>query len=201
MVDPVVTTFDPATVLSAYSGQIVLVALSLISTVAMLWKTSRDQKYSMEMIKLQHDIDAADRREKAALEKAERIEAASNLQTRVVTEASNVQNQLHTTANTLRDRADALSLKADVTKIEAREDSRRLTDDQTNVLTAAIENSKTFVADKADAAYHEANSINEKLKALSQAHLQQGELLNKLFEMLQQASVLPPLSSNDKVHK
>jgi len=175
-----------SSVLATYSGQIVLVLVSLISTLAMLWKTSRDQKYAMEMIKLQHDMDAADRREKAALEKAERIEVAAKLQTQVVTEASNVQNQLHAAANSLRDRTDALAMKTDIHKIEVREDTQRIANDQTNVLTQAIEQSKNYVADKADAAYHEANGVNEKLKALSQANLKQGELLQKLFEIVQQ---------------
>ncbi len=169
---------------SSLTGQIVIVLLSVISTGAMLWKTSRDQKHALELIRLNHEVDASNRREQAALDRADRETAAAAIRERMVVDAAAVQVQLHTSANAVRDRVEAAAARADTAKAETREDTRTALALQTAELTAAIESAKLFTAGKADAAYDVGNHVNDKLQKLNEAHAAQGEILRHLLEIL-----------------
>ncbi len=165
----------------AAQSQWVIVLLAVISTSAMLWKSSRDQKHALELIRLQHDVDAADRREQAQRERAERESIAASVRERMMTDASNVQNQLHVSANAVRDRVEAAAVRADIAKIEIRDDARTGLAAQTLELKAAIDAASQFTAQKADAAYHESNNVNTKLEKLHEAHHAQGLILEQLL--------------------
>ncbi len=165
----------------AAQSQWVIVALAVISTSAMLWKSSRDQKHALELIRLQHEVDASDRREQAGREQAERQAIAASVRERMMTDASNVQNQLHASANSVRDRVEQAAVRADIAKIEIRDDARTGLAAQTLELKAAIEAASQFTAQKADAAYHESNNVNTKLEKLHEAHHAQGLVLEQLL--------------------
>lgn len=177
---------------STLAGQAVLVILTIISTLAMLWKTSRDQKHSLDMMRLQRELDAADRREQSATDRAKQEQSASAIRERLITDAAAVQVQLHTSANAVRDRVDAVASRTDGIKTELKEDSRFVVALQTQELKVAIEAAKMFTADKADAAYRESNDVNRKLKELHEAHAAQGEILRRLLDMLSRGVVVPP---------
>jgi hypothetical protein len=162
----------------------------------MLWKTTRDQRHALELIRLQHDVDAADRREKAAIDRMDREAAASAIREKLTTDAAAMQTQLHVTANAVRDRVELVAQRADVAKIELRDETRQqgvvqaaALVAQTAELKASIEAAKVFTADKATEAYHEANDVNEKLKKLHEAHAAQGEILKRLLTLLTQHEV------------
>ncbi len=176
----------------AAQSQWVIVLLAVISTSAMLWKSSRDQKHALELIRLQHDVDAADRREQAQRERAERESIAASVRERMMTDASNVQNQLHVSANAVRDRVEAAAVRADIAKIEIRDDARTGLAAQTLELKAAIEAASQFTAQKADAAYHESNNVNTKLEKLHEAHHAQGLVLEQLLAQVVATGTLRP---------
>jgi hypothetical protein len=172
-------------------GQFTLIVLSLISTYALFWKTTRDQRHGLELIKMQHDLDAADRKAKAAEDRTEREAAASAIREKLTVDAAAMQTQLHVTANAVRDRVELVAQRADVAKMELRDETRQQGAAQTAALVAqttdlkaAIEAAKLFTAGKAEEAYHEANDVNNKLRKLHEAHAAQGEILQRLLTML-----------------
>ncbi len=170
---------DPATINPVYY----LLAL-LISTVGAMWKSGRDNRHTLDVIRVQHEVDAADRKQKADLDRSERELAASLIREKLSTDAATTQAQLHVTANGVRDRMDAVAVRADIAKIELRDDTRSTLAAQTVELKAAIEAAKLYTAEKADAAYHESNSVNTKLEKLHEAHHTQGLVLQQLLERL-----------------
>ncbi len=185
---------DPATTAAASSslmwqfivGQVVLVLLSIITTWTMLRKTSRDQTHALDVIKLQHEIDAADRREKAATERAERDANAASIRERLITDAASMQTAVHQTADSVRDRVDAVALRTDAAKLEIKDDTRVLVAAQTAELKAAIDAATRFTGDKTDAAIEAGNHLAEKFRA-------QGEVLRRLLEVIASTTTDPPV--------
>lgn len=159
--------------------------LSLVATAAMLWKTSRDQVHTLRVLQLQHEFDAADRLAKATAGKLERELSASSVRERLATEGALIQGRLADTAAQLRDRVDASAQEQRVYDIAQQASTKQAFDDQTVTLMEAIDKAKAFTADKADAAYHEANSVNVKLEKLHLAHTEQGRVLQQLLESLE----------------
>ncbi len=163
---------DPAAAVSALAqqsslvGYAVLVVLSILSTWAMLWKTSKDQTHQLRLIELNHKLDAADRREQAAIEKAERDAAAANIRQQLVNETSSLQTNV-------------------------KDDTRLVLALQTADLKAAIDSAKGFMADKAEAAFDAANDVNSKLRVLSEAHQRQGAVLERLLTEIARTSDFP----------
>ncbi len=172
-------------------GQIGVIVLSLISTYALFWKTTRDQRHALALIQMQHDLDASDRREKAATDRADREIAASAIREKLTVDAANLQTQLHVTANAVRDRLDGVAQRATVDKVELRDETRQQGTAQALALTAqtvelkaAIEAAMHFTAQKADLAYQESNHVNIKLQKLNEAHAMQGDILQRLLTLL-----------------
>jgi len=196
-------------------GQVVLVILSLISTAAMLWKTSRDQTHALELIRLNHEVDAANRIQQAAIDKADRELVAAALRERLLTDAAAVQTQLHASANAIRDRVEQVAVRTDVAKAETRvetkealaaqtaelrAESKDALAAQTAELRAAIEAAKVYTAEKADAAYDEANDVNQKLKKLHEAHAEQAAVLRNLVAVLSLNDRVGPIPPTDGGH-
>lgn len=191
----------PEYVSNTMIGQLVIVLVTLITSTATIIKTSRDQRHALERIKLQHDVDVAERRERAAIEKEERTAAASAIRERLVTDAAELQKELHRTSTQLQQRvdstrtelqtrvertADATRVHFDTTVAEIGMGAKSALDKQTDTLSQVIADARTTVSDKADAAYHEANTVNVKLEKLHQAHERQGKVLERLLEVIQQ---------------
>jgi hypothetical protein len=157
---------DPAVTVAPTSAQVWTIIASLLGTIlttaAMLWKTSHDQRHQLEMFRLQHQVDREDRQAKAQ-------EVAAT----VTREAGNVRDRLDVATTRLQDRVES-STKAKSDALDA----------QTAELRRSIEEAKVFTAQRADAAYHEANTVNQKLEKLHQAHERQGQVLQKLLEGL-----------------
>lgn len=168
---------DPAATLAqqppSLLGYGVLAFLSLLSTFAMLWKTSRDQTHQLKLIELNHKLDAADRAERAANEKAERAEASMNLRQQLANETNALQSHVVEQSATVKD------------------DTRLVLALQTADLKSAIDAAKGFMAERADAAYDAANDVNQKLRALNEAHREQGKVLERLLGELSRSSAFP----------
>lgn len=221
------TTLDPALVAATSTAtgmnQIVLIIISLLGTIvstgAMLWKTSRDQNFALakatadqahseKMFALQHQLDMHDRQSKAEAAIAAAAIAAGQVRERLASDAAATQQTVHQTALHVADKLSAQELTvknqldvqtevvkrqidsvAETVKHEAEVvlgaktiELQATADDRAKLLMEAVEAAKHFTADKADAAYHEANSINEKLSKANSRIEELYAILTKLME-------------------
>ena len=188
--DPNVANAANAAALS--TGQLWLLAASmfgtLVTTAAMLWKTSADQRHQIRLIELQHVADKATREAEAAnlaasvaasaIDVRDRMEAtAQRLQAHVDTTARDVRGRVEATAKDVRDRLEVGVVAVSTSATAA-------LGDQTQSLYRHIDAAKVFTAEKADKAYHEANNVNVKLEKLHEAHDRQGKILEQLLAAL-----------------
>jgi hypothetical protein len=173
-------------------GQIVLLVATLMGTIATIYKAGQnanmvlakqamDAQHQLDMLKLTHDNEVEDRREKAALDREERAALAA----RVDTAASTVRTRLDSAENAIAQQA--ATVRGDISttaagiaqRVEA--SAHEALDAQTVVITQKIDEAKTYTAQKADAAFHEANSVNKKIEMLGLAHEAQGRQIAELL--------------------
>ncbi len=166
-------------------GQCVLVLLALIA----LWKSSRDQKYQLAVFKLEHDAERIDRDVKAKDLAVTVQQTALLLRDRTDASAVRLQDKLEVAAKDVRDRVDFSAKdvrdRLDVSSTGLVLANQVALDTQTIALRHAIEEAKQYTAIRADAAYHEANSVNTKLEKLHVTHEKQGQVLQALLEVIQ----------------
>lgn len=191
-------------------GQLVIVALSVISTAAMLFKTGKDQKHAIEMMRVQHLLDREDRESSARLLRQEtRLTAAEQaarsgeqalaLRDRVDTSASKLETHVQATASHLQEQvvetATALQAKVDQTAVKVFTDAKKALTDQTAQISDAIEKAKVFTANKAHEAFEEANSVNRKIEMLHLENVAQAEILKDILLEIQKRDHIPKKGS------
>jgi hypothetical protein len=136
---------------------------SILTSVVVLWRTASSNKHQREMFKLQHEADRVDRQQKAM-----------ELQRVTAVEAEAVRSRLETSA---------LKIQQRVTDTAA--SSRVQTERALDAQTVAIANVVDQATNKADAAYHEANTVNVKLEKLHRANEQHGRVLEDLLHIIE----------------
>lgn len=170
-VDPTAAAMTVATVATDYTntiiGSIVTLLLSVISTGALLWKTTRDQNHQLRMLEAQSKIAAAERREQAALTQANQEVNAASIRERLALSGQSTAATVTMTAH------------------DVKEDARILSQLQTIEIKVAIDEARDFMAAAALRAYNEANGVNAKLKALNEAHQKMGEMLERLLRKIE----------------
>jgi hypothetical protein len=161
-------------------GQIIILITSVLSTIAMLWKTSKDQTHAQRMFELGRQADRLDRHEKAQADREDRQELARRL--REDANEQRVKQAAHEEAR--RRQIDENSARIEKTTAlvaqETKADSQRALDVQTESLRRAIDQARLFTSERAQAAYHEANSVNSKLEKLHKVNVEQAEVLARL---------------------
>ncbi len=164
---------------------------SVLTTGAMLWKTSRDNAHTLDVIKLTHENDVLDRKAKSDSDRADRESQAFAVRERLLVDASALKTQVYESATETRNRVDHA-------KNETAQATTTAFTLQTIELKSAIEAVEKVIGQKADAAFHESNGANVKIEKLHQAHADLAKVVNRLLELVvQQQSMLALAAGGD----
>lgn len=187
-------------------GQLILLIATLAGAAGGIWKQGQTAKnalktaemharHQMDLLRLQHEMEVSDRREKALLDKEERQrlavkvdETGTAVKNQLDASALNVNQRLDQSAVDVRDRltdaAERVREQLGVAQADERTHYEDVLAKQTETIAAEIQGAAALTVAKADAAYHEANSVNVKLEKLHKAHEQQGKVIRDLLEKL-----------------